>query len=113
MATDAGNFGSDSMARTARYSMVDTKYRRESLEHTKKILQTIFDPPLSLAEYEQQFQGLQIKNAAYVSIVQKLVAAKAECLLRIPAEGDFQQHALELYKSFHTETKCTEEIRRC
>ena len=113
MATDAGSLGSDIMARTTRYSMVDPKYRRESLEHTQKILQTIFDPPLSLAEYEQQFQGLQIKNAAYVSIVQKIIAAKAECLLRIPAEGGFQQHALELYESFHTETKCTEEIRRC
>ena len=114
MATDAGNLGSDTMARSTRYSMVDTGFRKEALKHTEELLQTVFDPPVSLAEYERQFEVLRIKNPAYISSVQKLIAAKAECLLLLPAEGKFQQHALELYKSFHeTETECAEQIRKC
>lgn len=114
LATDAGNLGSDLMARVTRYSMVDTRFREEALKHTEKLLQTVFDPPISLAEYERQFEFLQIKNPAYISIVQKIIAARADCLLLLPAEGKFQRHALELYKSFHkNQTECTEEIKRC
>ena len=114
MATDSGNLGSDIMARLTRPSYIPIGSRKEGLKHTEELLQTVFDPPVSLAEYEHQFEVLQIKNPAYVSIVQKLIAAKAECLLLLPFEGKFQKHALQLYKSLHkTETECTEQIEKC
>lgn len=114
MATDAGSLGSDTIGRTTRYSMVNSKFRTESLEHTKHLLNVMYNPPLTLAAYEEQFMDVvQVKNPAYVSIVQKVVAAKAECLLRIPAEGDFQFHALTLYKEFHNGRMCTKDIRKC
>ena len=114
MATDAGNLGSDTIGRTTRYSMVNPKLRIESLERTKQLLDVVYNPPISLAEYEKQFMDVvQVKNPAYVSIVQKVIAARAECLLRIPAEGDFQVHALTLYKKFHTGILCKKDIREC
>ena len=114
MATDAGTLGSDTIARATRYSMVEPELRAESLEHTKHLLSVMYKPPLSLAEYEKQFMDVvQVKNPAYVSVVQKMVAAKAECLLRIPAEGNFQFHAFTLYKKFHTGKMCTKDIRKC
>ena len=58
LATDAGNLGSDAMARSTRYSMVDTRFRKEALKLTEELLQTVFDPPVSLAEYERQFEVL-------------------------------------------------------
>lgn len=115
IATDAGDLGSDQMGRATRYTPIDTKVRTESKEYSERLLYNIHKPPISLHDYEKQFMELmQIKNQAYASVVQKVIAAKAECLLRIPASGNYQLKTFRMYKEFHsTDLQCTEDIRKC
>ena len=114
IATDAGYLGSDLMARATRYSEIDMKVRTESINCTQELLRILYKPPLSLAEYEKQFiEVVQIKNPAYVSIVQKVISAKAECLLRLPAKRNYQKQTLMMYQEFHGGARCTEDIKDC
>lgn len=116
LTTDTGNLGSGDMGitNTSQYFPISSKFRKESLACTDKLLQTFFDPSMSLVEYERQYEVLQMKNPAYISSVQKLVAAKAHCLLLIPGQGIFQLHALQLHQTLHTKAEfCTEYMRSC
>ena len=114
IATDAGSLGSDLMGRVTRYSMVDIKVRTEARQYTEELLHSVHKPPISLQDYEKQFmEVVQVKNPAYVATVQKVIAAKAECLLRIPALGNYQAHSLMMYKELHSGIQCTKDIHRC
>ena len=114
IASDAGNLGSDTMGRTTRYSMVDIKVRTEARQYTEELLHSVHKPPISLQAYEKQFmEVVQVENPAYVSIVQKVIAARAECLLRIPAMGNYQEQSLMMYKEFHSGMHCTKDIHKC
>ena len=113
IASDAGNLGSDLMGRTTRYSMVDIKVRTEARQYTEELLHSVHKPPISLQDYEKQFmEVVQVKNPAYVATVQKVIAARAQCLLRIPATGNYQEHSLMMYKEFHSGVQCTD-IHKC
>ena len=114
IATDAGYLGSDRMARATRYTDIDIKIRTESMNCTQELLRILYKPPISLAEYEKQFfEVVQLKNPAYVSIVQKVISAKAECLLRLPAKRNYQKQTLMMYQEFHGGAQCTEDIQAC
>ena len=98
LAADMGKFGSST-------------FRKYYIDHLQGQFQdffkAIYGNSLTMKQWESTFVDVSgIANPVYVSVVQKTLAARAKCLLRVGG-GSFQGHAVQLYLDSHgPEERC-------
>ena len=112
LATDAGRHGSGTMQHE--YTIRGTLYSSRNL--TEKLLNVLHGRPITLEEYDKQFEditGTSVSPTYHIPQLQKAIAARAECLLLV-GWGSFHESTLALYKNLHDdEGECYKELPFC
>ena len=107
LATDVGKYGSNSFGLSK--LIPDTV---DLIGSTEKLLKTLFGEPIRLEDYNKRFEDISNStHPTYVAQLQRVIAAKARCLLMIGG-GNFQQQAENLYRELHANqsTQCFKTI---
>ena len=75
------------------------------IEHTKKLFSMLYGKQISLEDYSKTFEDISNStHPGYLSQLQRVIAAKARCLLMVGG-GHFQQQTLNLYNELHVDEK--------
>jgi hypothetical protein len=111
LTTDIGTYGSSTFGlyNSTRVSTSTlTKYTQQLL----KILNQ--SNSLHLVDYEQTFQEVsRTTNSAFISQLQKVIAARARCLLLV-GWGSFLTNTLSMYRKMHSKAElCYRHITLC
>ena len=92
LTTDIGKYGSVVLA---------GNHHIETL--TKELFKTLYGKVISLEDYSRRFEDVSNStHPGYISQLQRVIAAKARCLLMVGG-GHFQQQTLKLYNELHGE----------
>ena len=113
LATDVGRYGSKILHHGV--TLYNISYYESGKNLTEELLETLYGRPITLEQYDQQFDefsGTSTHPTYYVPQLQKAIAAKAECLLLV-GWGSFHENTLDLYKKLHKGKECYEKIPRC
>ena len=115
LATDVGRYGSKILHPGG--NLYNISYYESGKNLTEELLETLYGRPITLEQYDQQFDefsGTSTHPTYYVPQLQKVIAAKADCLLLV-GWGSFHENTLDLYKQLHkgNETQCYKEIPHC
>lgn len=69
---------------------------------TEDFLSTIFGINMTLSEYEERhISTSRINNPAYISVVQKEIAARGDVLVLVGSDSTYQLSATKLYYEHH------------
>ena len=109
LATDIGKYGSST------FNLYDST--REGLQnvarYTDELLRHMYGKAMTWDDYETTFEVISgTTDPAFISLLQKAVAARAECLLMI-GWGTFHEHTLKLYQELHEGNACYKVIETC
>ena len=95
LTTDIGKYGSVVLA---------GNHHIETL--TKELFKTLYGKVISLEDYSRRFEDVSNStHPGYICQLQRVIAAKARCLLMVGG-GHFQQQTLKLYNELHGEQQC-------
>lgn len=111
-ATDISKHGSSTFDRY--------NYTQDSIEnitvYTEHLIKTLHhNDSMSLTDYEQRFEEVSgTNNPAFISQMQKVIAANARCLLLV-GWGAFHESILKMYRKIHPKvaSRCAEVIHMC
>ena len=105
LAADMGRFGSSTYTRATRNKLKKLFPR---------FFSEIYGHHAAVQEWEETFLAVsEVSSTAYVSVLQKVVAARGKCLLLVGG-GSFQQHTLRLYLQGHSgEERCVHIVESC
>lgn len=106
MAFDVGRYGSG--------AFYASTYHTQLINVSEGLLQKFaHGHVLSFSEYEDRFTNIaDIDNPAYISLLQKYIAAKAKCLLLVGG-GYFQDHAAHIWRKYHPKQGCLKIMKHC
>ena len=112
VATDVGKYGSRFMqANTTLYNHSYYETGKNLTEHLFKAL----GQRMTLEQYDQrfdEFSGTTTHPTYYIPQLQKVIAARAECLILV-GWGSFHENTLDLYKSLRKGGNCYKKIVHC
>ena len=103
LATDVGKYGSNTFGLSK--LVPDTV---DLIGSTEELLKMLFGEPIRLEDYNRRFEDISNStHPTYLAQLQRVIAAKARCLLMIGG-GNFQQQAGNLYRELHANqsTQC-------
>ena len=110
LSTDIGMYGSST------FRMYNsTKVSTSTLtNYTQELLRVLHkNDSLHLTDYEQTFEDVSgTTHPAFISQLQKVVAARAHCLLLV-GWGSFLTNTLDMYKRLHRGKACYKHIKLC
>ena len=110
LTTDIGQYGSST------FGLHNSTHLSTSIltQYTQRLLRILnHSKSLNLTKYEQAFEKVSgTTNPAFISQLQKAIAARARCLLLV-GWGSFLTNTLDLYKNLHKEKLCYKYIRLC
>ena len=111
LTTDIGKYGSST------FDLYNSTQGSTSIlltYYTQQLLRLLFQKPLLLSEYEQRFEEVSgSENPAFISQMQKAIAARARCLLLV-GWGSFHRNTLNVFKAMHKGRKpCYKVIKKC
>ena len=108
LTTDIGKYGSSTFGQ---YNST-TVSTSTLTEYTQRLLR-ILNKNDSLHYYEETFEKVSgTTNPAFISQLQKVVAARARCLLLV-GWGNFLTNTLDMYKKLHKGKACYKHIKLC
>ena len=94
LTTDVGKYGS------IKYSAFSNL-----MKHTKELFKMLYGVAISLEDYNKAFEDISNStHPGYIGQLQRVIAAKARCLLMVGG-GHFQQQTLNLYNELHEDEK--------
>ena len=109
IATDLGKYGSST------FQLYDSARAgiQNVTRYTEELLRQVYCKAMTWSDYEREFEVVsETTNPAFISQLQKAVAARAECLLLV-GWGTFHEHTLKLYKDLHVGNLCYKVIEVC
>ena len=109
LATDIGKYGSST------FNLYDStrKGLQNVTRYTDELLRHMYGKAMTWDDYETTFEVISgTTDPAFISLLQKAVAARAECLLMI-GWGTFHEHTLKLYQELHKGSACYKVIENC
>ena len=109
--TDIGKFGSSTFS----LNNITQDSIASITSYTEDLLRELHgNKSISLADHEQTFEDVAgTTSPAYISQLQKAIAANARCLLLV-GWGTFHENALRMYRTLHhKEEDCHKLIRSC
>jgi len=105
MTFDIGRYGTQSRS--------VTKYNHVLTQKSEELLAFAHGQAVSYSEYEDRFTNITgTKNSAYISVVQKVIATKAKCLLLIGG-GTYQFNAAYMWRKNHPRQICIKSMNSC
>ena len=110
LTTDIGKYGSSTFKL---YNLTQTNISTLR-KYSEKLLRILhYSKSLRLSEYEQRFEKISgTTNPAFISQLQKSIAARARCLLLV-GWGNFLTNTLDIYKKLHKGKLCYKRIMLC
>ena len=110
LTTDIGKYGSST------FDLYNSTRVSTSIltDYTEKLLRILYWKSLHLSKYEQRFEEVSgSENPAFISQLQKAIAARARCLLLV-GWGSFHRNTLDMYKANHKGQKlCYKVVNTC
>ena len=98
LTTDVGKYGSE--------ALTVNPYIENIIRRTRELFKMLYGKVISLEDYSKSFEDVSNStHPAYIGQLQRVVAAKARCLLMVGG-GHFQQQTLNLYNELHGEQRC-------
>ena len=92
---DVGRYGSEGFRRK-------NNITRAIEHHTEDFLSTIYGKNMTICEYEERHINTSRKNnPAYISVVQKEIAARGDALVLVGRTSTYQSTTIDLYNGLH------------
>ena len=93
LTTDVGKYGSE--------ALTVNPYIENLIRRTRELFKMLYGKVISLEDYSKSFEDVSNStHPAYIGQLQRVIAAKARCLLMVGG-GHFQQQTLNLYNELH------------